>query len=287
MGTGTAPEEGAALAVALLDEFRARRCLVLATTHHDRLKAYASTTPGVLNASVEFDEVRLAPTYRLRVGVPGGSSGIAIARRLGLPRRSWTRARADDAGSARSRRTDRLPASQPRRARKDAARTGRAVARDSKRNAARCAKSGSSASASASPNWNSASREALAKHERDWRARSKRCKDRELRAQLEKQSQRKRRAGALGGARRGRRRRGGAPLRIAAGPGRRPPRRGPPAPERTRTRSARPRARIFRAGGAAAARRHQRRGRGRSAAHEGAAARDHRHRQRKAPRRRG
>ena len=85
MGTGTAPEEGAALAVALLDEFRARRCLVLATTHHDRLKTYASTTPGVLNASVEFDEERLAPTYRLRVGVPGGSSGIAIARRLGLP----------------------------------------------------------------------------------------------------------------------------------------------------------------------------------------------------------
>jgi DNA mismatch repair protein MutS2 len=85
MGTGTAPEEGAALAVALLDELRARRCLVLATTHHDRLKIYASTTPGVLNASVEFDEERLAPTYRLRVGVPGGSSGIAIARRLGLP----------------------------------------------------------------------------------------------------------------------------------------------------------------------------------------------------------
>ena len=74
VGTGTAPEEGAALAVALLDEFRQRHCLVLATTHHDRLKAYASTTPGVLNASVEFDEERLAPTYRLRVGVPGGSS---------------------------------------------------------------------------------------------------------------------------------------------------------------------------------------------------------------------
>lgn len=84
MGTGTAPEEGAALAVALLDEFRARGCLVLATTHHDRLKAYASTTAGVLNAAVEFDEERLAPTYRLRVGVPGGSSGITIARRLGL-----------------------------------------------------------------------------------------------------------------------------------------------------------------------------------------------------------
>src|SRR6185312_3399534 len=84
MGTGTAPEEGAALAVALLDEFRERGCLTLATTHHDRLKTYASTTPGVLNAAVEFDEERLAPTYRLLVGIPGGSSGIAIASRLGL-----------------------------------------------------------------------------------------------------------------------------------------------------------------------------------------------------------
>src|SRR5207253_2175536 len=84
MGTGTAPEEGAALAVALLDEFRAKNCIVLATTHHDRLKTYASTTPGVVNAAVEFDDVKLRPTYRLMVGVPGGSSGIAIARRLGM-----------------------------------------------------------------------------------------------------------------------------------------------------------------------------------------------------------
>jgi DNA mismatch repair protein MutS2 len=84
MGTGTAPEEGAALAVALLDEFRAKKCIVLATTHHDRLKAYASTTPGVVNAAVEFDDVNLRPTYRLMVGVPGGSSGIAIAQRLGI-----------------------------------------------------------------------------------------------------------------------------------------------------------------------------------------------------------
>jgi DNA mismatch repair protein MutS2 len=94
LGTGTAPEEGAALAVALLDEFRARGCLTLATTHHDRLKTYASTTPGVLNAAVEFDEVNLRPTYRLMVGVPGGSSGIDIARRLGLPVRVIDRARA-------------------------------------------------------------------------------------------------------------------------------------------------------------------------------------------------
>jgi len=94
MGTGTAPEEGAALAVALLDEFRAKNCMVLATTHHDRLKTYASTTPGVVNAAVEFDDVNLRPTYRLMVGVPGGSSGIAIARRLGIAEPIIARARA-------------------------------------------------------------------------------------------------------------------------------------------------------------------------------------------------
>jgi DNA mismatch repair protein MutS2 len=93
MGTGTAPEEGAALAVALLDKFRAKGCFVLATTHHDRLKAYASATPGVVNAAVEFDDVNLRPTYRLMVGVPGGSSGIAIAQRLGLAKEVIERAR--------------------------------------------------------------------------------------------------------------------------------------------------------------------------------------------------
>ncbi len=94
MGTGTAPEEGAALAVALLDEFRAKNCFVLATTHHDRLKTYAATAPGVVNAAVEFDDVNLRPTYRLMVGVPGGSSGIAIAQRLGLAKGIIERARA-------------------------------------------------------------------------------------------------------------------------------------------------------------------------------------------------
>jgi len=93
MGTGTAPEEGAALAVALLDEFRAKECIVLATTHHDRLKSYAATATGVVNAAVEFDDVNLRPTYRLIVGVPGGSSGIAIAQRLGLARQIIDRAR--------------------------------------------------------------------------------------------------------------------------------------------------------------------------------------------------
>ncbi len=94
MGTGTAPEEGAALAVALLDEFRAKNCIVLATTHHDRLKTYASTTAGVVNAAVEFDDVNLRPTYRLMVGVPGGSSGVAIAKRLGIAAGIIERARA-------------------------------------------------------------------------------------------------------------------------------------------------------------------------------------------------
>jgi len=93
MGTGTAPEEGAALAVALLDEFRAKNCIVLATTHHDRLKTYAAMTPGVVNAAVEFDDVNLRPTYRLMVGVPGGSSGIAIAQRLGIANGIIERAR--------------------------------------------------------------------------------------------------------------------------------------------------------------------------------------------------
>ena len=93
IGTGTAPEEGAALAEALLDKFHKKNCFVLATTHHDRLKTYASTTPGVVNAAVEFDDANLRPTYRLMLGVPGGSSGIAIAKRLGLPGEIIQRAR--------------------------------------------------------------------------------------------------------------------------------------------------------------------------------------------------
>ena len=92
IGTGTAPEEGSALAIALLEEFRGRGCLTLATTHHDRLKAYASTTAGVANAAVEFDGKNLRPTYRLLLGVPGVSSGIAIARRLGMPAAALERA---------------------------------------------------------------------------------------------------------------------------------------------------------------------------------------------------
>ncbi|MBI4466481.1 MAG: Smr/MutS family protein, partial [Acidobacteria bacterium] len=84
LGAATSPEEGAALGIALLEHFRQRGALTVATTHHERLKAYAASTPGALNAAVEFDEVNLRPTYRLLLGVPGVSSGLEMAGRLGL-----------------------------------------------------------------------------------------------------------------------------------------------------------------------------------------------------------
>jgi len=86
VGTGTDPEEGSALGVAVVDHFR-RACSahVIATTHYSGLKMYAANEEGVLNASVEFDEKTLRPTYRLLVGVAGASSGLEIARRFGVP----------------------------------------------------------------------------------------------------------------------------------------------------------------------------------------------------------
>lgn len=86
VGTGTDPEEGSALGVAVVDYFRkVRRAHVMATTHYGGLKMYAANEEGVLNASVEFDEKTLRPTYRLIVGVAGSSSGLEIARRFGIP----------------------------------------------------------------------------------------------------------------------------------------------------------------------------------------------------------
>jgi DNA mismatch repair protein MutS2 len=86
VGTGTDPEEGSALGVAVVDHFKQRGAHVLATTHYSGLKIYAANEPGVLNASVEFDEATLRPTYRLLVGLAGSSSGLDIAQRFGIPK---------------------------------------------------------------------------------------------------------------------------------------------------------------------------------------------------------
>jgi DNA mismatch repair protein MutS2 len=85
VGTGTDPNEGGALAMAIIDHFRRRGAMVVATTHFDALKSYASTTDGVASAGFGFDPNTFAPTYRLNYGSPGSSLALEIATRLGLP----------------------------------------------------------------------------------------------------------------------------------------------------------------------------------------------------------
>ncbi len=85
LGAGTDPAEGAALAVSLIEALRGRGTLLMATTHYAELKVFALETPGVVNASCEFDVATLMPTYKLSVGVPGKSNAFLISEKLGIP----------------------------------------------------------------------------------------------------------------------------------------------------------------------------------------------------------
>ena len=94
LGAGTDPSEGAALGVAILEELQRRGAVTIATTHHNAVKIYAATTPGAMNAAMEFDERTLRPTYRLLAGIPGRSQAFAIAENYGLDPAVIARARA-------------------------------------------------------------------------------------------------------------------------------------------------------------------------------------------------
>jgi DNA mismatch repair protein MutS2 len=96
VGAGTDPTEGGALGVAIVDHFRRRGAMVVATTHHGLMKSYAQSTPGVACASFGYDPESYEPTYRLSLGVPGRSLALEMAERLGLPQ--------DVVGDARARR---------------------------------------------------------------------------------------------------------------------------------------------------------------------------------------
>lgn len=100
LGSGTDPEEGSALAMAILEYFRKSGALLMVSTHYNELKRYAYDTDDIENGHVEFDERTLRPTYRLHIGVAGSSHALSIAARLGLPREVIDMAKANKDGSA-------------------------------------------------------------------------------------------------------------------------------------------------------------------------------------------
>ena len=95
LGAGTDPQEGAALARAILSDLLGRGITTLVATHYPELKTFAHTTPGVVNASLEFNVQTLRPTYKLTLGLPGRSNALAIAQRLGLPQEIIEAARSE------------------------------------------------------------------------------------------------------------------------------------------------------------------------------------------------
>jgi DNA mismatch repair protein MutS2 len=101
LGRATDPEEGGALGVAILEHFRAAGAFTLASTHLMALKVYGANTPGVVNGSMGFNEETLEPTFRLRVGAPGKSAGLDIAKRLGMPMELTDKARSVMSSSER------------------------------------------------------------------------------------------------------------------------------------------------------------------------------------------
>jgi DNA mismatch repair protein MutS2 len=95
LGAGTDPQEGAALARAILSDLLGRRITTFVATHYPELKTFAHTTPGVVNASLEFNVQTLRPTYKLTLGLPGRSNALAIAQRLGMPQEIIDTARSE------------------------------------------------------------------------------------------------------------------------------------------------------------------------------------------------
>ncbi|MFW6269906.1 MAG: endonuclease MutS2, partial [Bacillota bacterium] len=93
LGAGTDPKEGAALGISLLEKLKLKNAVTVATTHYSQLKSFAYSTEGVQNASVEFDIETLQPTYKLIMGVPGGSNAFDIALKLGIPEEIISRAK--------------------------------------------------------------------------------------------------------------------------------------------------------------------------------------------------